>query len=108
MPNLLERLPRNVTGSYYVDSTCIDCDLCRSIAPDFFRRDEETGLSFVYRQPKTSPEITLAKEALESCPSQSIGRDGVTPSALPHTTAAAAITAAASANISSVTAVERT
>ena len=41
MPNVEDRLPQNVSGRFYVDSTCIDCDLCRGNAPDFFRRDDE-------------------------------------------------------------------
>jgi ferredoxin len=110
MPYLLDRLTQNASGRYYVDSTCVDCDLCRSTAPDFFTRDDESGFSFVYRQPTTAAQIALAEEAIESCPSESIGRDGApaTLASPPHTTPAAAITAAAMANISSVTAVERT
>src|SRR5437773_10058643 len=71
-----ERLPQNVAGPYYVDSSCIDCDMCRSTAPDFFRRDEEIGMSVVYRQPVTEEERVLAEDAKESCPSESIGNDG--------------------------------
>jgi ferredoxin len=78
MPNLLDRLARNQPGPFYVDSSCIDCDICRSHAPAFFSRDDETGLSFVHRQPVTPTEIAEADEALSSCPSESIGRDGVT------------------------------
>ena len=29
MANLALRLPENVPGDFYVDSTCIDCDACR-------------------------------------------------------------------------------
>ncbi len=75
MANLTARKPENVAGRFYVDSTCIDCDQCRDLAPAVFRRDEETGQSFVYRQPETAEEISLAREALETCPSESIGDD---------------------------------
>ena len=27
-----DRVPENVSGRFYVDSTCIDCDLCREAA----------------------------------------------------------------------------
>ena len=67
---------RNVAGKYYVDDTCIDCDLCREIAPETFRRDEETGTSYVHRQPGTMEEIVLAEEAARSCPTETIGKDG--------------------------------
>jgi ferredoxin len=71
-----DRLKQNVPGAFYVDSSCVDCDLCRNTAADFFRRDEETGFSFVYRQPVTPAEIALAEEAKQGCPSESIGNDG--------------------------------
>ncbi|SRR6266542_4308291 len=77
MAEQTDRLPQNVAGAYYVDSSCVDCDLCRNTAPDFFRRDEEIGLSFVYRQPVTSEERALAEEAKQGCPTESIGNDGL-------------------------------
>ena len=76
MPELLDRLPINVPGAFYVDSSCIDCDRCRDTAPDFFRRDDDEGMSFVFRQPTTPEEIQLAMQALEECPTESIGSDG--------------------------------
>ena len=36
MANLEKRLPENVPGDFFVDSTCIDCDACRQIAPAVF------------------------------------------------------------------------
>jgi len=76
MPNKNERLPENVPGLYYVDATCIDCDLCRETAPDFFRRHDEIGHSVVHRQPVTPEEIKQAEEARQGCPTESIGKDG--------------------------------
>ena len=66
----------NVAGKYYVDTSCIDCDLCRQIAPNSIKRDEETGNSFVFRQPESPVEIETMEEALRSCPTESIGSDG--------------------------------
>ncbi|MFN0075722.1 MAG: ferredoxin [Prosthecobacter sp.] len=57
-------------------SSCIDCGLCPSTAPSHFRRDDEIGQSFVFRQPETAEEIALCREALEGCPTESIGEDG--------------------------------
>ena len=68
-------MPENVPGPFYVDDTCIDCDQCRSTAPQFFTRHDENGYSYVHRQPVTPEEIALAKEAME-CPTESIGHDG--------------------------------
>ena len=69
--------PENVPGKYYVDSTCIDCDICRNVAPEFFTRQDEGGYSYVFKQPKTPEEIALAEEACNSCPTDTIGNDGV-------------------------------
>jgi ferredoxin len=77
MAERIDRLTQNIAGAYYVDSTCVDCDLCRNTAPDFFRRDEEAGSSYVFRQPVTTDEIALAEEAKQGCPTESIGNDGL-------------------------------
>ena len=66
----------NVAGKFYVDDTCIDCDLCRQIAPNTFTRDAETGNSYAFRQPETSEEVALAEEAVRCCPTESVGNDG--------------------------------
>jgi len=68
--------PENVKGRFYVDNSCIDCDMCRNIAPNFFKRQDEGGYSYVYRQPQTSDEIAQAEEARTSCPTETIGNDG--------------------------------
>ncbi len=77
MADLNYRLSINVPGAFYVDDTCTDCDLCRSLAPDFFTRDDATGNSYVFRQPVTPEEIAEAEDARQSCPTESIGHDGV-------------------------------
>jgi ferredoxin len=76
MATLAEKLPENAPGKYYVDASCIDCDACRAIAPDFFGRNEE-GLSIVLRQPATAEEVALFEEAQGGCATSSIGDDGV-------------------------------
>lgn len=76
MATLTDRLPQNIAGRFYVDASCTDCDLCRTLAPAFFTRHDETGYSFVYRQPTTSEELANAEEARDSCPTESIGDDG--------------------------------
>jgi ferredoxin len=75
MANLTECLPENVAGRYYVDASCIDCDQCRAMAPVFFSRNADTGLSFVCRQPATAEEIALVEETLAVCATSSIGND---------------------------------
>ena len=77
MANKNDKIPGSVAGAYYVDSTCIDCDLCRTTAPDFIRRNDEIGFSFFYRQPVTAAEIAQAEEGRLGCPTESIGNDGI-------------------------------
>jgi ferredoxin len=76
MALLADRLPYNVAGRFYVDSSCIDCDQCRVIAPENFSRNEETGTSYVAKQPVNDEEIAKCKEAADSCATASIGDDG--------------------------------
>jgi ferredoxin len=80
------RNPENQPGRYYVDDTCIDCDLCRSTAPAVFRRNDDGGYTYVHHQPVTLEEIELAEEARLACPTESIGNDG--PAARPNPDAA--------------------
>lgn len=68
--------PENVAGRFYADNSCIDCDQCRNIAPKSFTR-HDAGYSYVYRQPQTPEEISQAEEARTSCPTDTIGNDGV-------------------------------
>jgi ferredoxin len=70
------RLAENVAGPYYVDSSCIDCDLCRETAPQIFKRNDEIGMSLAYHQPITAEEQSFAENARQGCPSESIGNDG--------------------------------
>src|SRR4051812_7529275 len=77
MATFADRLPDNASGPYYVDSTCIDCDQCRALAPEFFARQEDTGLSVVRQQPQTAEDIARIEEILATCATGSIGNDGV-------------------------------
>ncbi len=65
------RLPTNAPGDFFVDSSCIDCDACRWIAPDTFDRAGEH--SRVRRQPASADELAAALRALIACPTGSIG-----------------------------------
>ena len=65
------RLLDNVEGEFYVDSTCINCDNCRELAPSVFH--EHGGSSVVYNQPDTGIEKQQAFQALLACPTHSIG-----------------------------------
>ncbi len=79
MPDKEEKWPLNVSGKFYVDEQCIDCDLCRETAPEFFTRDDDGGYSYVHTQPSEADDVELCVEALEGCPVEAIGEDGETP-----------------------------
>lgn len=76
MADRTDKNPLNAPGKYYNDLSCIDCDFCREIAPQFFTRDDDEGLSYVWKQPVTPEEIAAAEEARHGCPSETIGDDG--------------------------------
>lgn len=71
MANLAKRLDTNAKGNFFVDSTCIDCDTCRQLAPTTFI--EDGNYSTVFQQPKSSKGIFAAYQALIACPVGSIG-----------------------------------
>src|SRR5437588_11369859 len=71
MANPKKRVPENVRGDFFVDSTCIDCDACRQIAPSVFCEGADT--SFVKAQPVSSVLRRQALQALLACPTGSIG-----------------------------------
>jgi ferredoxin len=71
-----DRVEENVSGAYYVDTACIDCDVCRDTAPDNFTRSDENGYSYVFKQPETEEERAQCDEAMAACPVEAIGNDG--------------------------------
>ncbi|MBX2859989.1 MAG: MBL fold metallo-hydrolase [Vampirovibrio sp.] len=74
MADPARRLDTNVAGDFFVDSTCIDCDMCRQMAPGVF---EEVGeYSAVTRQPSNEQEVRQSIQALLTCPTGSIGATG--------------------------------
>ncbi len=76
MADLEDKNPESVAGKFYVDSQCIDCDLCRETAPNNFKREEDEGYSYVFKQPETEEETEQCVEAMEGCPVEAIGDDG--------------------------------
>jgi ferredoxin len=74
-----ERVPQNVPGRFFVDTSCIFCELCELTAPSVFKEDQENGWAYVYHQPESKEELAAASEALEGCPTESIGADSYNP-----------------------------
>jgi ferredoxin len=71
MANPKLRVASNVAGDFFVDSTCINCDTCRQIAPAVF--GEVTDSSFVKAQPISNADRHQALQAVLACPTGSIG-----------------------------------
>lgn len=71
MADQAKRLSTNIAGNFFVDSTCINCDTCRQLAPSSFV--ENGDYSSVYRQPVWEEEVHQAYQALLACPVGSIG-----------------------------------
>ena len=76
MANRDDKVPENVDGRYYVDTQCIDCNLCRDVAPTVFCHQEEAGYAYVCKQPSNEDEESQTGEAKDSCPVEAIGDDG--------------------------------
>ncbi len=81
-----DRVAQNVNGVWYVDSQCIDCNLCRDTAPKNFVQFEEGGYSYVFKQPEGDEELVQCREAKDACPVEAIGCDGAEDEALPVVT----------------------
>jgi glyoxylase-like metal-dependent hydrolase (beta-lactamase superfamily II)/ferredoxin len=71
MADLKRSHEANVPGDFFVDTTCIDCDTCRWMAPDTFA--DVGDQSVVRNQPADDTQRRAALEALVSCPTASIG-----------------------------------
>jgi glyoxylase-like metal-dependent hydrolase (beta-lactamase superfamily II)/ferredoxin len=70
-----KRVPENVAGEFFVDSTCIDCDTCRQLAPGVFA--DAGDHSYVHSQPTAgSSSHRSALHSLLACPTGSIGTLG--------------------------------
>jgi ferredoxin len=76
MADKSQKVSENVPGRFYVDATCIDCDLCRETAPRSFVRQDDEGYSYVVLQPETPADEAACLAAMEECPVEAIGNDG--------------------------------
>lgn len=74
MADARRRHPKNVDGPWFVDTTCINCDAARHVAPGLIEEVEDTSV-FV-RQPATPEEELMAWRAVLVCPTGSVGRVG--------------------------------
>lgn len=66
----------NVSGAWYVDTNCINCNLCVTTAPENFKTNDDEGFAYVCKQPANADELAQCEEAKSSCPVEAIGNDG--------------------------------
>lgn len=74
MADTQKRRAENVSGSWFVRESCINCDAVRQVAPQLIT--EVNGKSAFIRQPVTEEERRLARQALLACPVGAIGVTG--------------------------------
>jgi glyoxylase-like metal-dependent hydrolase (beta-lactamase superfamily II) len=79
MADPARRHPANADGAWFVDTSCIDCDVSRQCAPWMFGEADDQAI--VVRQPATPDEERDAMRALLACPTASIGVAGEKPDA---------------------------
>jgi ferredoxin len=70
------KVPENVPGKFCVDNSCIYCGLCVCTAPNNFAECHVEGYAYVFKQPADAEETEACIQALEGCPTESIGREG--------------------------------
>jgi glyoxylase-like metal-dependent hydrolase (beta-lactamase superfamily II)/ferredoxin len=71
MVAISKKVKDNIEGSFFVDSTCINCDACRKFAPNNYGDNGST--SFIKKQPVNEEELMNTQLALLSCPVNCIG-----------------------------------
>jgi glyoxylase-like metal-dependent hydrolase (beta-lactamase superfamily II)/ferredoxin len=77
MAQASQRHPANVAGPWFVDRSCINCDVSRQCAPWMFGDVDDQAV--VVRQPITPDERQQATRAMLACPTASIGVTGPKP-----------------------------
>ena len=73
MARAADAIAENAAGDFFVDRSCIDCDLCRQLAPAVFARSDRQAQSYVAAQPANDEVQHRALMALVTCPTSSIG-----------------------------------
>lgn len=76
MADRTDKVPGNVPGRYYVDRSCVPCNLCLDEAPALMKASDDGDFAMFVRQPETPADEAQARAALEICPSEAIGDDG--------------------------------
>lgn len=76
MANADTRRPDNAPGKFYIDDTCDYCEVCLDEAPNNLKKSDNGDYSIVCKQPENDDEVQALRNAMDVCPSESIGDDG--------------------------------
>ena len=61
--------PQNADGKFWIEQEeCIACQVCTGEAPANITFDDDTGKSYVFKQPENDAELAAVREAVEMCP----------------------------------------
>jgi ferredoxin len=73
------KVPENVPGAWYVDSTCTPCRTCLEVADaeSLIKWNDDETYVFFHEQPATPEQAAIAEEMMAVCPTAAIGSDGV-------------------------------
>ncbi len=76
MADKTDKFEDNAPGKYYIDKTCTYCLVCNEEAPDNIKESDDGDHSYISKQPENDDEIEQMENAIDSCPTESIGDDG--------------------------------
>jgi ferredoxin len=75
MANNKNKCKENMNDKYFIDTECIACGTCLDIAPNNIKFSADNDHAFVFKQPQNDQEKKSFDEAMEGCPTESIGMD---------------------------------
>ena len=77
MADKASKVGSNVAGAWYVDTNCINCNLCCTTAPENFMTNDDEGFAYVAKQPANADGLAQCEEAKAACPVEANGDAGV-------------------------------
>lgn len=78
MADKSSKVPENVPGPWYVDTTCTPCRTCLEVddADSLIKWNDDETLVFFHAQPADAAQEAIAEEMMAVCPTAAIGNDG--------------------------------
>ena len=78
MADKTNKVPENVPGPWYVDTTCTPCRTCLEVegADTLIQWNADETKVFFHTQPADDAAKVIAEEMLAVCPTAAIGNDG--------------------------------